>query len=87
MYQEKVLKCTYLKSMICRQHLRNRGLFPCLNSPIQAGKGWQDSMQLSKPKAGIVFRDIQPKLFNWLPRGTGPPTGLSGQMKEINTEI
>ena len=31
--------------MICRQHLRNKGLFPCLNGPIQAGEGWQDSMQ------------------------------------------
>ena len=40
--------------MMCRQHLRNRGLFPCLNSPIQAGQGWQDSMQLWKTRDGVV---------------------------------
>ena len=41
--------------MIYRQHLRKRGLFPCLNSPIQAGQGWQGSMHaVMKTLDGVV---------------------------------
>ena len=64
--------------------LAHNFLWKCFSDTLQAQKALHEC---NSKLAGIVFRDIQPKLFNWLPRETGPPTGLSGQMKEINTEI
>ena len=65
--------------------LAHNFIWKCCSDTLQAQKALHES---NSKLAGIVFRDIQHSTQTIsLATGTGPPTGLSGQMKEINTEI